>query len=103
MKTSRAYNYISEPRRIRQAVSNKDRYMSDLIIGAREIREDIKKLYKDFLKVGKKVKYIEPVGSLVSDAVNELLEAEMAIKAVVDAGNEWISYRTESMEEIDEY
>jgi hypothetical protein len=75
------------------AAGNKDKSMSEMIDGARDIRTSMNKLYKDFLKLGRKVKYIEPVGSLVAEAINEIIEAEMAIKAVVDAGNQWAGTR----------
>lgn len=79
--------------KIVMGASNKDRNVSDLVDGARRVRGDIQKAYKDLLKLGRKVKYIEPVGPLVSDAINGILEAEMAVKAVVDAGNEWAQSR----------
>ena len=72
-----------------RVASNKDKSMIDLIEGARKIRAEINNLYKDFLKLGRKVKYIEPVGPLVAEAINEIIEAEMAIKAVIDAGTAW--------------
>lgn len=74
--------------------SNKDRNVSDVVAEARNIRHALQQAYKDFLKVGRKVKYLEPVGSLVAEAINSLVEAEMSMKAVVDAGNEWEQART---------
>ena len=81
---------------IRNAAGNKDKHIADLIDGARKIRTSIQQFYKDFLRMGKKVKHLEPVGSLVAEAINEMIEAEMALKAVVDAGTDWASARVGS-------
>ena len=78
--------------------SNKDKGMVELVDGTRKIRNSLQSIYKEFLKLGRKVKYIEPVGPLVAEALNELIDAEMALKAVVDAGNEWNDARERVIE-----
>jgi hypothetical protein len=50
-------------------------------------------LYKELIRLGAKVKYLEPVGPMVADAINEMIEAELALKRVVDTGNDWTRNR----------
>jgi len=76
-----------------KSAGNKDKYMADLVSGTRKIRETLNGLYKEFLRLGRKVKHLEPVGPMVAEAVNEMIEAEMALKRVVDSGNEWSRQR----------
>ena len=76
-----------------KTAGNKDRNVEDLVDGTSKIRGALTRL-KDFLRLGSKVKYLEPVGSEVSTAINELLGAELALKRVVDSGNEWVRGRS---------
>jgi hypothetical protein len=73
--------------------SNKDRNVTDLVSGTLRIRRSLDGLYKELIRLGAKVKYLEPVGPMVADAINEMIEAELALKRVVDTGNDWTRNR----------
>ena len=76
-----------------KTAGNKDRVVADLIDGAKRLRQDLDRVYKELLSLGRKAKYLEPVGPAVAEAINEIQEAEMAVKRVVDAGNVWATGR----------
>lgn len=69
--------------------AGKDRDVGELVSGAGRIREALRELYRELLILGRRMKHFDVLGPAVADALNELIEADLALKRVVDSGNEW--------------
>ena len=90
---------VSRQQRIAKRIvsGNKDVRVNALVNEASKVRSHLMALIKDLRRVGAKVKYLDDVGKSVGEALNDLEEADLSLKRVVDTGNIWMQGRMASL------